>query len=97
NAVKFTYEGLVDVHAVDAGDAVEIHVRDNCDGLSEAELSTMFEPFQRGSTSRNKEGSGLGLAIAKRAVEAQGGSIHAESTGDRGCHFWVRLKKKPVV
>ena len=49
----------------------------------------IFEPFKRGHTS--KAGTGLGLAIARQAIEAQGGTIHAESPGVSGCHFWFTL------
>ncbi len=37
----------------------------------------------------------LSLAIARQAVDAQGGRIHAESSGSSGCHFWIELPKRP--
>jgi signal transduction histidine kinase len=91
NAVKYTDDGEVEIAVTDAGDDVVVHVRDTCKGLSPEELRTIFEPFKRGRT--EKTGTGLGLAIARRAVEAQGGSIHAESPGPSGCHFSVRLPR----
>jgi signal transduction histidine kinase len=91
NAVKFTDVGEVHVTSEDRDDEVVIHVCDNCTGLSEPELATIFEPFERGHT--GKPGTGLGLAIARRSIEAQGGTIGAESPGDRGCHFWLTLPK----
>jgi signal transduction histidine kinase len=71
------------------GDVV-LHVYDNCEGLSDEELKTIFEPFRRGAHT-NKPGTGLGLAIARRAVEAQGGTIAAESVTERACHFWFTM------
>jgi signal transduction histidine kinase len=91
NAVKYTDEGDVEISVRDDGDEVVIDVRDTCKGLSPEELSTIFEPFKRGHT--DKTGTGLGLAIARRAVEAQGGTILAESPGTSGCHFSVRLPR----
>ena len=91
NAVKYTDDGEVKISIKDAGDDVVVDVRDTCKGLSPEELGTIFEPFKRGRT--DKTGTGLGLAIARRAVEAQGGSIHAESPGSSGCHFSVRLPR----
>jgi len=91
NAVKYTDDGEVKISIKDAGDDVVVDVRDTCKGLSPEELATIFEPFKRGRT--DKTGTGLGLAIARRAVEAQGGSIHAESPGPSGCHFSVRLPR----
>ena len=92
NAVKYTDAGEVDVEVVDRRDEVVVDVRDTCPGLSPEELQTIFEPFKRGSSS--KAGTGLGLAIARRAVEAQGGSIRAESPGPSGCRFSITLPKR---
>jgi signal transduction histidine kinase len=91
NAVKFTDRGRIEVTADNNPSEVIIHVYDNCDGLSAEELKTIFEPFKRAHS--GKAGTGLGLSIARRAVEAQGGQIGAESAGERGCHFWLILPK----
>jgi signal transduction histidine kinase len=91
NAVKYTDRGRVTIEAqiIDQGQ-LEIHVRDTGPGLSPDELSVVFEPYVRIHSS--KPGSGLGLAIARRAVEAQGGTIHVESDPNGvGSHFWLRL------
>jgi signal transduction histidine kinase len=93
NAVKFTDHGNVSLDIEDHAWEVVVHVRDNGPGLTTEELRTIFEPFQRGESARGKAGSGLGLAIARRAVEVQGGSIHAESQQAGGCHFWLTLPK----
>lgn len=90
NAIKYSNPGEVRFDARANHTEVELHVRDNCTGLTQEELRVVFEPFRRGR--HGGTGSGLGLAIARRAVEAQGGSIHAESKGP-GCHFWVVLPK----
>jgi len=91
NAIKFTDEGHIELSAEESPEEVVVHVRDNCDGISERDLATVFEPFRRGPS--RKPGTGLGLAIARRAVEAQGGTIDAESPGPRGCHFSFSLRK----
>ena len=92
NAVKYTDEGRVQLVAEASADEVVIHVYDNCLGISDEELATIFEPFRRGAHG-GRPGTGLGLAIAKRAVEAQGGRIGADSASERGCHFWFTLPK----
>lgn len=93
NAVKFTDDGAVTVTVDELPEAVSIHVRDTGPGISADDLSHIFEPFKRGRS--EKSGTGLGLTIARRAIEAQGGSIHAESAPGAGCHFWVVLPKTP--
>lgn len=95
NAVKYTDSGEVEVSVDDVDDEIVLHVRDNCQGLSDEELRTIFEPFRRGRT--GKAGTGLGLAIARNAVEAQGGHIDAESSGPHGCHFWITLPKQATL
>lgn len=96
NAVKYTDHGYVELHVEPSESEVSFHVRDSCNGISPDELATIFQPFERGRNGTSgKSGSGLGLAIARRAVEAQGGSIQAESPGPAGCHFWITLPKCP--
>ncbi len=90
NAVKYTDVGQIAVNLEDLPEKVVFHVRDHCGGLSPSELRVLFEPFMR--TRAGKPGAGLGLVISRRAIEAQGGTIHAETAGD-GCHFWFVLPK----
>lgn len=56
---------------------VEIEVTDEGPGIPDAQLEEVFEPFRRLEDSRNRAtgGVGLGLTIARRAVEAEGGSL----------------------
>lgn len=91
NAVKYTDHGRVEVRVEDSPETWTVHVRDSGPGLSEEELETIFEPYQRGST--RKAGTGLGLAIALRAVEAQHGTMRAESPEPVGSHFWFTLPR----
>ena len=91
NAVRYTDAGDVHIDVKVLADKIVVHVRDSCPGLSPEELATIFEPFERGRT--GKAGTGLGLAIALRSIEAQGGSIHAESPDDSGCHFSIELPR----
>jgi signal transduction histidine kinase len=92
NAAKYTDQGEVSVVIENGREALEVHIHDTCGGISNEELRTIFEPFERGTT--GKSGTGLGLAIARRAVEAQGGTINAESPRSSGCHFWIMLPKQ---
>jgi CheY-like chemotaxis protein len=88
NAVKFTHAGEV-VLTVTAGPvvsgAVELTfaVRDTGIGVSEEEMSRLFQSFSQAdsSTTRKYGGTGLGLAISKRLAELMGGRMWAESPG----------------
>ncbi len=92
NAVKFTDAGEVTFVVEERADDIVFHVHDACTGIGAEDLRLIFEPFRRGHS--GKAGTGLGLAIARHAVEAQGGTIHVESTPGVGCHFWFTLPKE---
>jgi signal transduction histidine kinase/ActR/RegA family two-component response regulator len=99
NAVKFTQgNGRVTIEIVPAGNVIDIRVVDTGIGIDPIFLPHVFERFRQGnsSTTRTVGGLGLGLFIARHLVEAQDGSIRAESAGiDRGATFTVRLKAAP--
>ena len=68
-----------------------IDVIDQGIGIPEAELSTVFERFQRGSNAPEKTGSGLGLSVVKLLVEGMGGRIEVHSCLGEGSRFTVLL------
>jgi len=59
------------------GDWVLLTIRDNGEGIPEADMPHVFERFYRAdpARARDKGGSGLGLPISKALVEAHGGQI----------------------
>lgn len=63
------------------GYEVEISISDNGIGVSEKDLTKIFESFYRVDQSRSTkvEGNGLGLAICKSIIEAHNGHISASS------------------
>ncbi|RJP22675.1 MAG: hypothetical protein C4529_05010 [Deltaproteobacteria bacterium] len=67
--------------------AVEVTVEDTGSGISEADLSRVFEPFY---TTRSK-GTGLGLAICTQITAAHGGTIRVARTGPEGTTILVTL------
>jgi two-component system phosphate regulon sensor histidine kinase PhoR len=72
---------------------VEFSVRDFGRGIPSEHLERIFERFYRVDKARSREsgGTGLGLAIARHMVEAQGGTIRAESELNAGSQFLVTL------
>jgi two-component system phosphate regulon sensor histidine kinase PhoR len=95
NAVKFTPKGgKIDVTATGKNGVVEFSVKDTGVGISEDNLSRIFERFYKTDPARNKSGTGLGLAIAKHLVEAHEGKIGLESKEGSGSRFWFTV---PII
>ena len=78
---------------------VEVRIEDRGDGISEEDQAQLFEPFSRGTASREKQiqGSGLGLSVVREIVEAHRGSVFVRSDGERGATFTVRLPVAPAA
>jgi signal transduction histidine kinase len=93
NALKFTFEGTIEVRLRDAGAGAELTVRDTGVGIPEAELPRVFERFHRvqGVHGRTHEGTGIGLALVEALVNLHGGSVRVESAVGRGTTFTVSL------
>jgi two-component system sensor histidine kinase/response regulator len=100
NAVKFTPQGEVVVHAKlesqnDTESKVHFTVRDTGIGVPLDTQERLFRPFEQAdsSTTRQYGGTGLGLAISKRIIELMGGEIWMESTPGVGStfHFTARF------
>jgi two-component system sensor histidine kinase KdpD len=68
-----------------------VRVIDHGPGVSFSEREQIFEPFQRGSRSREVPGAGLGLAIARGFTEANGGRLWVESRSGQGATFVLAL------
>ena len=97
NACKFTAEGHVAFTVRDGGDTLEFTVADTGRGIKEEDLESLFEPFKRMDTTRNRniQGTGLGLSISRNLVEMMGGSIRVTSEYGKGSTFVVTIPKVP--
>jgi PAS domain S-box-containing protein len=93
NALKFTFEGEIEVTLRASGQAAEMRVRDTGIGIAAAELPRLFERFYRveGARSRTHEGSGIGLAFVQELVRMHGGEIEVASEPGRGSLFTVTI------
>ena len=96
NAVKFTTDGEVIVHAALSTQSIDhatlrISVTDTGIGISQQDRARLFQPFTQLDAGMNRRygGTGLGLAIAKSLVEVMGGTISVESQPAQGSCFAV--------
>lgn len=98
NAVKFTSEGHIRIHAKvistpNDGIYLMFSVTDTGIGIPKAKQSSLFEAFQQvdASTQRKYGGTGLGLTICRQLVHLMGGNIWVESTEGTGSTFHFTL------
>jgi PAS domain S-box-containing protein len=108
NAVKFTEAGdiLISVDMLEHKDDrvhLQFVVEDTGIGMTEEQLSLLFQSFSQAdsSTTRKYGGTGLGLTISKRLVELMGGSINAKSKADVGSTFtfdvWLAMENAEII
>jgi len=106
NAFKYTKEGEVELSVFselpnvdeDSGEDVILvfKIRDTGQGLSEEQISRLFEDYMRFNRDLNRSvtGTGLGLSITKRLLNLMKGEISVESKLGKGSVFTVRLPQR---
>lgn len=76
------------------GKKVSIIIEDNGEGIDEAVMDRIFDPFY--TTKKIGAGTGLGLSIAYGIVERHQGTIEVVSEKNRGTRFTILLPLKIV-
>src|SRR3712207_4087966 len=89
NALKFTFEGRIEVALRALPKHAEPIVRDTGVGIPAEELPHVFKRFHRvrDTRARTYEGAGIGLALADELVRRHHGRIRATSTVGQGTTF----------
>jgi len=97
NASKFTQNGQITLgvtREAEAGtDWIVFKVSDTGIGMTEEQLSMLFQAFTQAhtSTSRSFGGTGLGLVITRQFCELMGGDVSVASEFGKGTTFTIRL------
>ncbi|MGG4145801.1 ATP-binding protein [Paenibacillus algorifonticola] len=89
NAIKFTNEGIVSVHAEAIGDKAYIHIQDSGVGIDADVQRTIFQAYEQGDSSMTamSGGIGLGLSICRQLVELHRGKLTVHSVPGKGSTF----------
>lgn len=96
NAIKFSPEDSeIEIACSERRSRMVVTVSDSGIGISEADLSRVFDRFFKGDLSRgqDKMGAGLGLAIAREVMLAHGESLEAQRRPEGGSRFLFTLPK----
>jgi signal transduction histidine kinase len=94
NALKYGENKPIEITLDRHDDRARIQVRDRGVGIAAADLSRIFERFER-AAAKHVGGFGLGLWIVRQVVDALGGSIGVESRLGAGSVFTVELPLEP--
>ncbi len=99
NALKFTYQGEVSLliyamEQVGTSAKLTFSIQDSGVGMTEAQLSSLFNAFHQAdaSTTRKYGGTGLGLVISQKLVKLMGGKIAVQSKPGQGSQFTFTLE-----
>lgn len=100
NAVKFTKEGgsvRMNLSVLENENFIQINVADTGAGISQEQLTHVFDRFYQGDEAAGitEPGTGIGLALAKELVELHNGKITVSSKPDEGTTFTVLLPYDP--
>ncbi len=94
NACKFTEGGEISIRVLINNDNhIQFEINDTGIGMSEEELSNIFNAFSQADESIQKRfgGTGLGLVISKHYAKMMGGDIFVKSTPGTGSTFTLHL------
>lgn len=95
NLIKNSFEATsandtIEITAFADSSSITMTVSDTGDGLDEAQIKHIFEPF----TTYKSGGHGLGLAITEKIIKAHHGTIQVSSQKDKGTCFAITL---PII
>ncbi len=97
NAIKFSKPNTNVVLRISAtNNFFKSEVIDQGQGISEEDLTGIFNPFQttKVKPTAGEKSTGLGLAITKKIITEHGGEIHVKSKPGEGSNFYFTLPYK---
>jgi signal transduction histidine kinase len=93
NGIKYSPDKVVDVSVTIQPHEIALKFKNQSKLLSPKELTTIFDPFVRGSNSKTTKGHGVGLSLTKRIIELHNGKIYFQSSEKEGVTILITLPK----
>lgn len=94
NAVKYSDERVnILIEAKKNPDSIDLCVEDNGIGISETDMSKIFNKFYRSEAAMRSgaPGVGLGLAYVRLLAQAHGGDVSVKSVPGKGSCFTIKI------
>lgn len=91
NACKYSSDHTVNIRFGCTNNYIEVVFEDKGIGISEEDISRIFEPFYRGSNAKSESGSGIGLSLVNQIVKNHNGSLDISSEIGKGTRILLRL------
>ena len=91
NGCKYSPDSCSRVNLSFSNDQIYITVKNEGNVIATEEIQKIFQPFYRGSNTREQKGFGLGLSLAKSIVRFHKGTIEVTSSLKMGTIFEIRL------
>jgi signal transduction histidine kinase len=91
NACKYSSDKTADVFIGSSRSGLTLQFRDKGIGIPMEEVQNIFEPFFRGSNTKNIKGHGIGLSMVKGIVKLHKGTIQLTSEENVGTSVVINL------
>ncbi|MEJ2537414.1 MAG: ATP-binding protein, partial [Calditrichia bacterium] len=85
--------GNISIYFAQESDKWILSVCDDGRGISEENLTRIFEPFFTSSSG----GTGLGLAVCRKLCRENNSEIRADNNPDKGCTFSIEKQNSSLV
>ena len=93
NGTKYSPDHTLAVQLILLENLITIKFKNKTNMLSMNELNVIFNPFTRGSNSKNIKGHGIGLSLTKRIIKLHKGDLNASLITNEEIEFTINLPK----
>src|SRR5699024_2648501 len=96
NAIKYTFEGEIEISGSVKGESVYISVGDTGVGMDQETINHIFERYSQGTNADliGQGGIGIGLYLSQQIIELHHGELTVKSELDKGSTFTFSL---PII
>ena len=93
NGTKYSPDHTLVIELILLQNLITIKFKNKTNMLSMNELDVIFNPFTRGSNSKNIKGHGIGLSLTKRIIKLHKGDLNASLITNEEIEFTINLPK----